>query len=312
MEHYVTLFDSSFLPSGLCLHESLTEHAPDAMLWVVCMDKKVEQQLEALNVKNLNIIPLESAENARLLSVKQSRSKGEYCWTMTPFAPELVFRVAPDAKRVTYVDADLFFFDNPKPFFDEFEKSQRKVLITEHAFAPEYARWEELSGRFCVQFLTFTNTAEALEVMHWWQDACIDWCYARMEEERFGDQKYLNKWPILFGNYIHILEQTNRTLAPWNIKFFARNNVAKPIFYHFHSLRIIGKKAVKLYEGYKIGQAGKPLYDEYIKFLQANLTRLKSHGINIPYFPEKMSCKLILRRCLELIKQTVKYKILKY
>jgi hypothetical protein len=312
MEHYVTLFDSHFLPSGLCLHDSLMKHASSFTLWVVCMDKEVERQLISLNLSNIKLISIESAENERLLSVKADRTKGEYCWTMTPFVAELVLELVPEAKRVTYLDADLFFYDDPAPFFDEFEKSQKKVLITEHAFAPEYAQWEALSGRFCVQFLTFTHSIEALEVMRWWQDACIDWCYARIETERFGDQKYLNKWPTLFEKDVHILQQKNRTLAPWNVSYYMQRQVLKPVFYHFHSLRIVGEKTVRLYEGYKINKQSQLLYQSYIEVLEEKLALLKTSGIGIPLLPEKLSPLILLRRFRDLCKKTVKYKLLKY
>lgn len=312
MEHYVTLFDSGFLPSGLCLHDSLMKHAGSFTLWIVCMDQKVEQQLVNLKLPNVRLIALESIENERLLSVKSDRTKGEYCWTMTPFVAESVFSLAPEAKRVTYLDADLFFYDSPALFFDELENSNKKVLITEHAFAPEYAKWEALSGRFCVQFLSFTNSIEALQVMHWWQDACIEWCYAKIEEDRFGDQKYLNKWPKLFGNDVHVLEQKNRTLAPWNVSYYTEQQALKPVFYHFHSLRLVGEKTVRLYEGYKINQQGQLLYDLYIRALEEKLKVLKAFRIDIPFFPEKFTLLSILRRCRDIYKKTVKYTLLKY
>jgi hypothetical protein len=312
MEHYVTLFDSGFLPSGLCLHDSLMKYAGDFTLWIVCMDQKVEQQLVNLKLSNVRLIALESIENERLLSVKSTRTKGEYCWTMTPFVAESVFTLAPEAQRVTYLDADLFFFDSPTPFFDELEKSQKKVLITEHAFAPEYAQWEELSGKFCVQFLTFTNSIESFQVMHWWQDACIEWCYARIEKDRFGDQKYLNKWPELFGKDVHVLEQKNRTLAPWNVSYYMEQQILKPVFYHFHSLRLVGEKAVRLYEGYKINRQSQLLYDSYIQVLEEQLKALKALGINTPFFLETRTPLQLLRRIRDICKKTVKYRLLKY
>ena len=39
MEHYVTLFDSLFLPQGLALHASLQQHAGEHRLWVLCVDE---------------------------------------------------------------------------------------------------------------------------------------------------------------------------------------------------------------------------------------------------------------------------------
>lgn len=40
MEHFVTLFDSKFLPQGLELHKSMERHVPDFVLWIICVGDK--------------------------------------------------------------------------------------------------------------------------------------------------------------------------------------------------------------------------------------------------------------------------------
>ena len=103
----------------------------------------------------------------------------------------------------------------------ELDESGKHVLITEHAYAPEYDRAHD-SGRFCVQFLTFDRSDSAREVMRWWQDRCVEWCFARYENGKFGDQVYLDQWPTLFGDRVHIVRQVEKTLAPWNVLYFSR------------------------------------------------------------------------------------------
>ena len=288
MEHYVTLFDSKFLPMGLCLHDSLSEHAGSFHLWVICMDELVFEQLAQLNVPNLTSIRLSDVEDNRLKEVKPTRSSGEYCWTLTPFTPEIVFKLAPDAKRVTYLDADLFFFDSPDSFFEELENSDKHVLITEHAYAPEYEFRSETSGKFCVQFMTFMRTKEAIEVLCWWQNRCLEWCYARVEDGKFGDQKYLDCWPELFDSQVHVLTQVEYTLAPWNVNYFFKKipEPIIPVFYHFHSLRILSPTKIKLYEGYRIGKAGLSLYEEYLEVIQKKLKIMSGCQILPACFPE--------------------------
>lgn len=303
MEHYVTLFDSKFLPMGLCLHESLSEHAGSFNLWVICMDELVFEQLLLLNLPNLSAIRLSDIEDDRLKQVKPTRTKGEYCWTLTPFAPEVVFVLVPDAKRVTYLDADLFFFDSPQSFFEELELSGKHVLITEHAYAPEYKFREATSGKFCVQFMTFLRTEEAFKVIDWWQNRCLEWCYARFEDGKFGDQKYLDSWPEIFQNQVHVLRQIEKTLAPWNVKhFFKALPVSfKPVFYHFHALRILSPKKVKLYDGYTISKAGLCLYKEYIQAIQSNLRALVRHQMLIPCLSDESGFKENLRKIMNTI-----------
>lgn len=237
MEHYVTLFDSLFLPQGLALHMSMERNVKDFILWILCIDDEAHSVLTKLQLRNVRLLQLSKLETEELLRVKSSRSQGEYCWTLTPFAPRFVFEADSNVERVTYLDADVWFRKDPKPIFDEFDASGKHVLITDHAYAPENDQ-SATSGQYCVQFITFTRHGGEV-VRKWWEERCIDWCYARFEDGKFGDQKYLDFWPIEFEKEVHVLEKTEYTLAPWNS---TRYPYSTAIIYHFHGLRIYGKK----------------------------------------------------------------------
>jgi hypothetical protein len=242
MEHYVTLFDSLFLPQGLALHMSMERHVKTYVLWILCVDDEVYESLTRLNLPNVRLLQLSSLETPELLAIKPTRTKGEYCWTLTPFAPRFVFETDATVARVTYLDADLWFRKSPKPIFDELDQSGKHVLITDHAYAPEYDQ-SATSGQYCVQFMTFTR--DGCEVVRkWWEEKCIEWCYARFEEGRFGDQKYLDDWPERFSEHVHVLNNKELALAPWNATRFPYGN---SVFWHFHGLRIevIKKNRIK-------------------------------------------------------------------
>ena len=277
-EHYATLFDSHYLPLGLCLHRSLEEHGRPFRLWILAMDEACAGALEKMGLPATTVIRLSEIETAALRAVKGSRSMGEYCWTLTPFLPSHVFAHAPQAQRVTYLDADLFFFAPPATLLEEFAASGKHVLITEHAFAPEYAANLRF-GRFCVQFVTFRNTEPARRVLAWWQARCLEWCYAREEDGKFGDQKYLDRWPQLFAAEVHVLAQTERTLAPWNVAHAGRGGPVRPVFYHFHSLKIVSPSEVVLYHAYRIGRGNGWIYERYAAALRAAAGRLRGLGI---------------------------------
>ena len=308
LEHFCTLFDSKFLPMGMSLHSSLMQQAQPFHLWILCMDEIVEQQLKELALPNVTLIPLHEVETAALLSVKPGRSRAEYCWTLTPFTFQAVFARDEQVKRVTYLDADLFFFDNPRILLNELDGSEKEVLITDHAYAPEYDAMVT-SGRFCVQFLTFNNTPQAQEVMHWWQDRCLEWCFARLEDDKFGDQKYLDKWPELFPDRIHIVKQFDKTLAPWNVRFMARkfSGELKPVFYHFHGLRIISPKTVRLYFRYRVGKLGLKLYENYTLDLLKSLAIIKSCNIEVPFIPLEKGNFSSLRHFKRLIFREIQF-----
>lgn len=283
VEHFVTLFDNNFLPMGLCLHRSLLEQGDPFHLWILCIDELVEQHLRKLAIPHVTLIPLRDVEDSRLLAVKSYRSRGEYCWTLTSFTPEFVFERNAEIERVTYLDADLFFLDAPRFLIEEFVKSDKHVFITEHSFGSLYDRFVKArrNGRFCVQFMTFRNTAEARKVMHWWQERCLEWCYARVENGKFGDQKYLDQWPVLFEREVHILEQKEKALAPWNIRSFEKrlNGCLSPVFYHFHGLRLIAPHKILLYSGYKIGESANSIYNAYLQCFIQVMMILKKNDI---------------------------------
>jgi hypothetical protein len=285
VEHFCTLFDSNYLPLGITLHQSLLTHAQPFHLWVLCMDDLAEQQLRQLNLPHLSLISLSQVETPELLAVKGGRTRGEYCWTLTPFTFQAVFEQDPNVQRVTYLDADLFFFAEPSKLLAELA-DDKHVLLTEHAYAPEYDQ-TQTSGRFCVQFLTFRRTVEAARVMKWWQERCVEWCFNRVEDGKFGDQKYLDAWTDFFVNEVQIVQQAERTLAPWNIRFFEQQSQVKlqPVFYHFHGLKMISPTQVQLYSGYRIGKQGLTLYQSYLNALNQSIQRLKSTGFPVPYFP---------------------------
>jgi hypothetical protein len=313
VEHFCTLFDKNYLPLGMTLHSSLMTHAESFHLWILCMDELVEAQLWMLALPNVTLVPLKTVETPELLAVKSGRSPGEYCWTLTPFTFQIVFDLSPDVQRVTYLDADLFFFDTPQILLDELGRVRKHVLITEHSYAPKYDQ-TALSGRFCVQFVTFNRTREASKVMQQWQNQCLEWCFNRQEGDRFGDQKYLDSWPNEFEKIVHICSQPEKTLAPWNIDFYSRKNEQKvfPVFYHFHGLRILSPNLVRLYTKYKVGCQGQKIYKAYMNILLSNIEKLVSLEIPIPCLPIFRSQTItILRYTKQIIFREISFVFLK-
>ena len=249
MDHYVTLFDSNFLPQGLALYESLKRHASPFTLWVLCMDEKAKHILERLNKPGVHSVSLSDVETSELRQIKQQRSRVEYCWTLTPFTPKLVFDRDNSVERVTYLDADMFFLRNPAAIHEEFRRSGKSVLITDHAFDAGNDR-AATSGRYCVQFMTFVRD-KSEGVRSWWEKRCIEWCFARRENGKFGDQKYLDDWPDRFPKDVHVLQQLDLLLGPWNT---GRFHHSRGVAWHFHGLRMLEGGRLLSHPGYAVPQ----------------------------------------------------------
>jgi hypothetical protein len=307
VEHFVTLFNTSYLPAGLCLYRSLREQAGPFHLWVLCMDTTVEACLRELGLPDVSLIAIGEVETEALLAVKSGRTAGEYCWTLTPFAPEFVMRRAPSVERVTYVDADLYFFDDPRILLKELESSGAHVLITEHAYAPQYDKTPK-SGIYCVQFIPFRNTPEARSVMNWWQDRCLEWCFARYEDGKHGDQMYLDDWTTRFPGKVHVLRQKERTLAPWNAAHFLdRKNARVPVFFHFHSFRVVSDRKMRWHWGYHVGENADRYYEKYFLEMCNALALTQARWKLLPTLRDVETIRQGIAKCYYLLRGSAKY-----
>ena len=248
MYNYCTLYDKNYLIRGLAMYESLKTYTKKFHLYVFAFDELTEKILKEMNLQNVTVISLPEFEDDELLAVKSSRTKVEYCWTCTPSVIKYCIEKF-NLPSCTYIDADLYFYDDPKQLIEEM--GDNSVLITPHWYTPIYDQ-SKTSGIYCVQFLTFKNDPEGMKVLEWWRKACIEWCYARFEDGKFGDQKYLDKWPEMFDK-VHILRNKGGGVAPWNVQKYKiiennnrlyildlkENQIFPLIFYHFHNLKFL-------------------------------------------------------------------------
>ncbi len=278
MNNYCTLFDSNYLTRGLAMYKSLVATGEQFTLYIFCFDDLTYEILYKLNLDKAVLIKLSDFESEELLSVKADRTKAEYCWTCTPY----VIRYSLDnfnIDEVTYVDADLYFYNKPDILLHEFHESEQSVMITEHRYTPMYDK-SETSGIYCVQFMTFKADDRGLIILQWWQDRCQEWCYNRAEDGKLGDQKYLDSWTSMFSG-VHVLKHLGGGVAPWNIQQYEIKegpyvNGYPVIFYHFHGLVWYSNNKVEL-SAYLISKSAKKyIYSTYVNGLLDALNTIKS------------------------------------
>ena len=245
--YYCTYFDRHYLIKGLALIDSLRRHSDvDFRLFVVCTDELTRLLLKKLAIPQVITIPLHQLERGdrALLATKQTRSLVEYYWTLTPTVILRILEQHSNIDILTYLDADLFFFSSSGPLFEEL--GQNSILIHEHRFSPSQAHLGPHNGRFNVGLLSFRRDAQALQALRWWRERCLEWCYARYEQGKMGDQLYLEDWPTRFEG-VTILQHPGGGVGPWNhdqyeIRVSNEGHTlvenAALIFYHFHSLKL--------------------------------------------------------------------------
>jgi hypothetical protein len=285
---FCTLFDSAYLSRGLVMYESLRRNAPGFHLYIFAFDEICYDIIRSLNLESITLIALKDLENDQLLEAKKDRSKAEYCWTCTPSTIAYVIEKFNEP-LCTYIDADLFFYSDPGVLLDEL-RGNKSVLITEHGYSFVSGIFEKKkAGRFCVQFISFKNEIQSTRILHKWRGQCIDWCYARYEDRRFGDQKYLDEWPDLYEN-VHILEHQGAGVAPWNTQKFCftyekpglikkrfNSGIFPVVFFHYHYVRFLSEGQVDIGWNLITKKVLKIFYIPYIKLLLEKELFLKSN-----------------------------------
>jgi hypothetical protein len=132
-------------------------------------------------------------------------------------------------------------------------------------------------------------------VLHSWRDACNAWCYAREEEGKFGDQKYLDEWPTRFRNAVHVLRHLGGGIAPWNMQQYdfresgtcVRAHVIGAtaqfdvVFFHFHALRHMTRDMIYL-GNYRLSESVLTLlYRPYLLALERIGAQIRGLGISV-------------------------------
>lgn len=255
---YCTYFDSGYLSRGLALISSLREHGDISDVYVLALDDESEMFLTEhapANVFVLNISALEKAV-PELAPLKVKRSRMEYYFTCTPLLIRYVMNIlaTPNAVAI-YLDADLFFFDNPGLVIDAM--GDHSVGIIEHRYPDTVAAKLAKYGRFNVGWVGFRDDERGRKVLDWYSEQTLDWCSDIPSEGRYADQGYLDWFPEFDG--VAVLESPGFNLAPWNTKrhlLTTRRQTTSPeeasetevkvdnnplVFFHFHGLRSVGR-----------------------------------------------------------------------
>lgn len=265
MMYFCTLFDSNYISKGIALYLSLERHTRNFHLFVMAMDRKCEDTLKALDFKYLTVECIEDIEKGSLLEAKQNRSRAEYCWTCGSVVTEHFFRTK-NLPEITYLDSDLMFFSSPECIDKELKEVNASVGLSPHFIN------NTVFGVYCVQYVYFKRDKDGEACLKWWKDECINWCYSKLEDGKYGDQKYLDYMEGIFNN-VHALENRGAGIANWNQEQYIYNETHHTlthqgkewpiVFFHYNgvNVRLEGNKLIFVISKYLT----KPVRDIFIK-----------------------------------------------
>jgi hypothetical protein len=247
---YCTYFDSNFAVRGLTMIRSLARHRKSGWRMVVlCLDEAIVEILTRLRSSEpaldlVELVPLArlEAEDRELLALKSTRSWLEYIYTCKAALCRWLYKSRPDAATLVYVDADLYFFASDQALFAEM--GQAPAALTLHRYPEGLEYQTDLFGRFNAGWLCVNRSLAAQACLERWRSQCIAWCGDSIERGQYGDQKYLDDWPLIASD-LSVIGNPGTNLAPWNLRRHSLQPVAngpplvdgRPvIFFHFHAL----------------------------------------------------------------------------
>lgn len=158
---------------------------------------------------------------------------GEDVETMWRLGPQ---RIRTEMQRaqsdVTYVDADYYFFGPIDEYYHEVGDAPAAIIphastTRAEASALGYGTGKNyfigtlheahagLYGTYNVGMVYFDNTVQGREILDWWVDRCAEWCHARVEDGKYGDQKYLDEFPAMGAK---VITNPGVGMGPWSSK----------------------------------------------------------------------------------------------
>lgn len=314
---FCTLFDSNYLDKGLALYRSMIKNIRHFRLYIFAFDQACYRVLKGMALKNVIVVPVADIMDEQLENIRWQRSKGEFCWTCTPIVIEYVLMEYGE-QICTYIDADCYFFADPKPLIEEIMHDGCSVGIVGHRFERnwDYFLYMFKNGKYCVEFNTFVRDEQGLLVLKDWKKECLEWCYHRHEDGRLGDQKYLDKWMWKYSR-VHEQKHLGGGVAPWNLHLYGwqgsdgesvwlkdkKGNKIQLIFYHFEGMKYLHGNKVYLnlwnVETKDTHKKVNIIYGEYFREIRKVRDILKKkHGIGFEHmimpdeksFLERFSC----------------------
>lgn len=265
MRNYITLFDRNYLAKGLALYQSLERHSiEDFVLHILPLDAFTRKYLtyqiskgilSKIKVLDWNFLPKDIPEKP-------------IPYNFFLLASEVTLALMKELRKpITYLDADIYFFQDPNVIHDTI--GRREVAVIPHRFpAHDYHRLSP-NGLYNVSWVYFSNTKAAIDTLQWWNNACREKCDA----ESCGDQKYLNDFPDRLGDRLCILEDIGIGAGPWNTYTYDINdgptiNGHPLIFYHYHEFKQL-KDDKFILTGYPVtGSQNLYIYDPYVEVIR--------------------------------------------
>ncbi len=291
-----TVADLLYLSKVLALYHSLKSVTNDFNLFVCCTDEETYRVLKAFKLPQCIPVSLNALGDDELFALKQQRKASEFCWTLKSYFMTYLLK-QHGLNQVLYCDGDMGFMGDPAMIYNDWGDSaiylcsQRDLDWVERKY-----------GRYQAGIVGVKNNETGLRMLHWWKNKCREWCYSYVDNDRMGDQKYLDQVPGLFCD-VKISTHKGIDAAPWNTVYNNNYNIAAQgrtvtidgdplIAYHFACIDIYDEHSFDLWNLGNIDISPvirNAIYVPYLRLLREAMIDVKSQLGDIKRLFERKS-----------------------
>lgn len=239
-----TILDKNYIVRTLAFYEALIKFGEEYTFWLLCLDNETKEIINRLDLKNIIAMKVDEINDQELLSSRTNRNIAEFAFTSKSAWINYIFNHTKKGDNLIYADNDVIYFSTPNNVLDRMRKNGYSIGITAHRFAKKQEQLNEKIGKYNAGLIYFIVDDNSRECVREWRKQCIDWCYLKHEEGKFGDQLYMNKWPEKY-KAVYEIPDKGVNVGSWNLHnykitkkdniFFVDDDLL--VCYHFHRIR---------------------------------------------------------------------------
>lgn len=274
-----TIVSKNYFAYALTLRASFLENHPDGDFHILLVDAKDP------NFQIADGIDIVWVEDLAIPNFTSYAMRYDILELNTNVKPTFLLSLLKKYQKVAYIDPDIKVFRQLDIIFDRL--NDHSIVLTPHIVSsiPDNMKPGEIdfliNGQFNLGFIAVSNTDNALKMLQWWQERCLEQGYNEPSQGLFVDQKWINLVPCIFSG-VYIEKSFGCNMAYWNLheRSLGKNNgnwivnKTDPLyFFHFSGLLLNDENDISKYQNrFNIAQRVdlKEIFAEYRQELRNN------------------------------------------
>lgn len=249
-----TIVSRNYFAYALILRESFLKNHPGGDFHILIVDQK------DISFKIDSDVSITWVEDLEIPDFKSYAMRYDILELNTNVKPTFLLKLLAKYDKVAYIDPDIKVFKPLDIIFDRL--NDYEIVLTPHIVSPIEDNMKPgeidflINGQFNLGFIAVSNTSQAIKMLKWWENHCLQQGYNEPSQGLFVDQKWINLVPCLFSG-VYVEKSFGCNMAYWNLHerlleskdFVWLVNGSEPLyFFHFSGLLLNDENSISKYQ----------------------------------------------------------------